>query len=111
MLQPGNFGDVFPFVALDTFDIDFGGGSFFGFARLGCFRFGGFLLGVFFCPGLGVNAEGAEVLAECFGGVELRVQVWVVFGEPFGAFLGGAAVFTVLDRMLVWVVVRVCGRV
>lgn len=83
-------------VALDALDDDFAGGALLGLAGLGGFGFGGFLLGVFFGALLGVYAEGGEVLGEGFGGVELVVEVGVGGGEPFGAFFGGAAEFTVL---------------
>jgi hypothetical protein len=83
-------------VALDALDDDFGGGALLGLARFGGLGFGGFLLGVFFGALLRVYGEGGEVLGEGFGGVELVEEVWVGGGEPFGAFFGGAAEFTVL---------------
>lgn len=83
-------------VALDALDDDFGGGALLGLARFGGFGFGGFLLGVFFGALLGVYRQGGEVLGEGFGRVELVVEVGVRGGEPFGAFFGGAAEFTVL---------------
>jgi len=89
---------VLALVALDALDDDFGGCALFGLAGLGGFGFGGFLLGVFLGALLGVDAEGGEVLGQGFGGVELVEEVWVGGGEPFGAFLGRAAEFTVLLR-------------
>ena len=94
-------------VALDALDDDFGGGALLGLARFGGFGFGGLFLGVFFGALLGVDGEGGEVLGEGFGGVELVVEVGVRGGEPFGAFFGGAAEFTVLRGE----VVSECHRV
>jgi hypothetical protein len=87
---------VLALVALDALDDDFGGGALLGLARLGGLCFGGFLLGVFFGALLGVDAERGQVLGEGFGRVEVVVEVGVRGGEPFGAFFGGAAEFTVL---------------
>ena len=36
-------------------------------------------------------------MGEGVGGIQLGVELWVVFGEPFFAFLGCAAIFTVLS--------------
>ena len=96
MLEPRDFGDVLALVALDALDDDFGGCAFFGLAGFGGFGFGGFLLGVFFGAFLCVDAEGGEVLRQSFAGVEGCVEGGVGGGEPFGAFFGGAAEFTVL---------------
>ena len=68
-------------------------------------------MGVFFGTVLGVDAEAGEVLGEGFAGVEGCVEGLVGGGEPFGAFFGGAAEFTVLwvgDRWLEEV--HMCGR-
>ena len=83
-------------VALDALNDDFGGCALLGLAGLGGLGFGGFLLGVFFGALLGVYRQGGQVLGEGFGGVEGGVEVGVGGGEPFGAFFGGAAEFTVL---------------
>ena len=83
-------------VALDALNDDFGGCALLGLAGLGGLGFGGFLLGVFFGALLGVYRQGGEVLREGFAGVEGGVEVGVGGGEPFGAFFGGAAEFTVL---------------
>jgi hypothetical protein len=106
VLEPGDLGDVFALVALDALDDDFGRGAFLRFARFGRFGFGGFLLGVFLGAFLGVDGERGEVLRERFRGVEGVVEGRVGFREPFGAFFGRAAEFTVLfvERVgLVWV--------
>jgi hypothetical protein len=87
---------VLALVALDALDDDFGGGALLGLAGFRGFGFGGFLLGVFFGALLRVYGEGGEILGEGFAGVELVEEVWVGGGEPFGAFFGGAAEFTVL---------------
>jgi hypothetical protein len=79
---------VFALVALDALDDDFGRCAFLALARFGRFGFGGFLLGV--------DGEGGEVLRERFRGVEGGVEGGVGFREPFGAFFGRAAKFTVL---------------
>lgn len=55
-------------------------------------------MGVLFGALLGVDGEGAEVLGEGFFGVELGVEGWGVFEQPFFALFGCAAVFTVLLR-------------
>lgn len=104
MLQARDLGDVLALVALDALDDDLGGCALFRLARFGRFGFGGFLLRVFFRAFLGVDAERGEVLAEGFAGVEGCVEGWVRGGEPFGAFLGGAAEFTVLwvGEMVSW---------
>ena len=87
---------MFALVALDALDDDLGGRALLALARLGRFGIGGFLLGVFFRALLRVDAQAREVLREGFAGVEGVVEGGVGFGEPFGAFFGGAAEFTVL---------------
>jgi hypothetical protein len=96
VLQAGDLGDVLALVALDALDDDFGGRALLALAGFGGFGFGGFLLGVFLGAFLRVDAERGEVLVEGFVGVEGGVEGWVGGREPFGAFLGGAAEFTVL---------------
>ena len=85
-----------PLVALDPLDGDFGRGALLRFPRFERFGFGGFLLRVLLGAFLRVDAEAGEVLGERFAGVECCVEGWVGGGEPLGAFLGGAAEFTVL---------------
>ena len=87
---------MFALVTLDALDDDFGSRALLALARLSRFGFGGFLLGVFFRALLRVDAQAREVLREGFAGVEGVVEGGVGFGEPFGAFFGGAAEFTVL---------------
>jgi hypothetical protein len=87
---------VLALVALDALDDDFARGALLGLAGLGGLCFGGFLLGVFFGALLRVYGERGEVLGQGFGGVELVEEVGVRGGEPFGAFFGRAAEFTVL---------------
>lgn len=96
MLQAGDLGDVLALVALDALDDDFGGRALLALAGFGGFGFGGFLLGVFLGAFLRVDTERGEVLGERFAGVEGCVEGGVGGGEPFGAFFGGAAEFTVL---------------
>lgn len=96
--QPRNLRDEFPLVPLHALDVHFRGGALFALPRFLSFGFGGFLLGVFFGAFLRVYGEGGEVLGSGVGAVEFRVQVWVVGGEPVGAFFGCAAVFTVLKK-------------
>jgi hypothetical protein len=96
VLETRDLGDVLALVALDALDDDLAGRALFALAGLGRFGFGGFLLGVFFGAFLGVDGEGGEVLRERFGGVEGVIEGGVGFLEPFGAFFGCAAEFTVL---------------
>lgn len=56
---------------------------------------------------MGVDAQSGQVSRDSVGGVEPRVQGWVVGFEPFFALLGGASKFTVLLR--VPVLERVAG--
>lgn len=104
MLQARDLGDVLALVALDALDDDFGGRALLALAGFGGFGFGGLLLRVFLGAFLCVDAEGGEVLGEGFAGVEGCVEGGVGGGEPFGAFFGGAAEFTVLLRKRVWLV-------
>jgi len=96
VLQAGDLGDVLALVALDALDDDFGGCALLTLARFSCLGFGGFLLGVFFGALLGVDGQRGKVLGERFGRVELVEEGRVGGREPFGAFLGRAAEFTVL---------------
>jgi hypothetical protein len=98
VFQARDLGDVLALVALDALDDHFAGGALLGLARFGGLGFGGFLLGVFFGALLGVDGQGGEILGERFRRVEGVVEVRVGGREPFLAFFGRAAEFTVLLR-------------
>lgn len=85
--QSRNLGNIFTFIALDTFDDDFASSALLGLTSLCGFCFGGFLDGVFFGTLLGVYGERAEVCGECGFGVKGAVEFGVVFFEPVGALL------------------------
>ena len=107
LLQPTDLGHVLALIALHAFDDDFRGGALLGLAGLAGGGFGGFLLCVAVGAFLGVDGEAAEVLGEGVFAVQAAMEAGVVGGEPFFAFLGCAAVFTVLGQS-VSVVCRIC---
>lgn len=98
VLQPGDLGDVLALVALHALDDDLARRALLALAGFRRLRFGGLLLCVFLRALLGVDAQAGEVLRERFGRVQRGVERRVCFFEPFGAFLGRAAKFTVLEN-------------